>query len=215
MILQLADITLELLAEKALFLPGENILVVADLHLGKATHFRRSGIPLPMQGIMRDYERLHRLIAEKQPERIILLGDLFHSRYNSEWQLFCDFVNTYPRIRFTLIIGNHDILDRAHYEKLCLEIMDDRLLLGNLLLTHEPLKAVPQGRINIAGHIHPGVRLYGAALQSVKLPCFYLRPQQLILPAFGSLTGLYLMEKGNAEVFVIVKEKVIRISNPY
>lgn len=212
MIIQLLHTTLELLADKALFLPEERMLVIADLHFGKATHFRRSGIPLPVQSALHDYQRLHHLIAERQPERILLLGDLFHSRHNSEWNLFCDFVNDYPDIRFTLIIGNHDILDRAHYEKLCLEVIDHALHLNEFIFTHEPQESVPPGKINIAGHIHPGVRLYAGAMQSVKLPCFYLRSQVLILPAFGSLTGLYLLEKEGAEVFVIVKNKVVYIA---
>ncbi|MCW3071166.1 MAG: ICC-like phosphoesterase [Bacteroidetes bacterium] len=210
--LKLLNTIVELLPEKAMFLPETNTLVIADIHLGKAMHFRKNGISIPPQSAERDYMRLNALIERKQPQRIIVLGDLFHSTHNSEWNLFCEFVAYRSGIRFMLIIGNHDILDRNYYNKLCLEVIDHTLELQDLILSHEPLKKVPDGMVNIAGHIHPGFVLQGRGRQNIKLPCFYLLPNQLILPAFGSLTGLYRLEKvRNAEVFVVANERVIEV----
>jgi DNA ligase-associated metallophosphoesterase len=210
--LKLLNTIVELLPEKAMFLPETNTLVIADIHLGKAMHFRKNGISIPPQSAEKDYMRLNALIERKQPQRIIVLGDLFHSTHNSEWNLFCEFVAYRSGIRFMLIIGNHDILDRNYYNKLCLEVIDHTLELQDLILSHEPLKKVPDGMVNVAGHIHPGFVLQGRGRQNIKLPCFYLLPNQLILPAFGSLTGLYRLEKvRNAEVFVVANERVIEV----
>ncbi len=45
--IDLAGTSLQLLPQKALFLPEESILVLGDLHLGKAMHFRKAGIIIP------------------------------------------------------------------------------------------------------------------------------------------------------------------------
>lgn len=41
----------------------------------------------------------------------------------------------------------------------------------------------------ICGHLHPSFRIKGPARQRITLPCFWLRPGYLVLPAFGSFTG--------------------------
>jgi DNA ligase-associated metallophosphoesterase len=210
--LKLLNTIVELLPEKALYLPETNTLVIADIHFGKAMHFRKNGISIPPQSAERDYIRLNQLIEKKQPQRIIVLGDLFHSTHNSEWNLFCEFVAYRSGIRFMLIIGNHDILDRSHYQKLCLEVVEHSLELQDLILSHEPLKRVPDGMINVAGHIHPGFVLQGRGRQNIKLPCFYMLPKQLIMPAFGSLTGLHVMDRTlESDVYVVANEKVIEV----
>jgi metallophosphoesterase superfamily enzyme len=132
--------------------------------------------------------------------------------HNSEWNLFCEFVAYRSGIEFILVIGNHDIMERRHYESLCLKIVEKEFILDDLILTHEPMNDIPEGKINVAGHIHPGYILQGKGRQSIKLPCFYFRRDQLVLPAFGSLTGLYALEKEkNTEIFVIANDKVIEI----
>src|SRR3954469_23233953 len=114
--IELGNHTYQFLNEKALFRDSNKTLIIADLHLGKVQHFRKNGIYLPPQSALKDYERLKNLIRSFHPKRIILLGDLFHSAYNHEWRLFCDFVNAYRSIEFVLVLGNHDILEEAHYK---------------------------------------------------------------------------------------------------
>jgi len=76
---------LTLLPEKALWLPEGRILIVSDVHLGKLTHFRKAGIPLPAAAKNESLQKLENLIISCNPEQLILLGDLFHSAINSEW----------------------------------------------------------------------------------------------------------------------------------
>jgi uncharacterized protein len=204
--------TYQFLNEKAIFRAYDQTLIIADLHLGKAQHFRKHGIYLPQQSAERDYERLTDLIHSLNPKRIILLGDLFHSDVNHEWTMFCDVVNTHKKIEFILVLGNHDILKEEHYNQVCLKIVKGQLEEEDIVFSHHPLKKVPKNKFCMAGHIHPGVVLYGKGKQSVKLPCFYLLKNQLVLPAFGSLTGLQLITKEKeGRVFVITTHIVMEV----
>lgn len=70
---------LTLMPERALFWHRTRSLIAADLHLGKAGHFRTRGIPVPKGSQERTLNRLDHLIEIYDPEQVILLGDLFHS----------------------------------------------------------------------------------------------------------------------------------------
>ena len=208
--INLAGTTVQLLPQKALFLPEHDMLVLGDLHLGKAMHFRKAGIFMPQASAARDYQVLHNLIQHYQPEAVYFLGDLFPSLHNSEWLQFEKLVTAYPDIHFTLIRGNHDLLDEAYYERLQITIIPHVFQLGNLIFSHKPLAEVPEGLINIAGHIHPGCMVRGLGRQSIKLPCFYLKEQTFLLPAFGLLTGLHILEQSAATtIFAILPERVV------
>jgi uncharacterized protein len=209
---QLGEETYVLLNEKALFRASDATLIIADLHLGKAQHFRKNGLYLPQKSAEKDYERLNFLIDSLQPQRIILLGDLFHSSFNHEWNIFCEFVNAHKTIDFVLVLGNHDILEEKHYKDVCSKIVKDTLEEGDVIFSHHPLKQIPLGKVCIAGHIHPGVVLYGKGKQHIKLPCFYYSNNQLILPAFGSLTGLQLIvPEKEAKVYVVTTNIVMEV----
>jgi DNA ligase-associated metallophosphoesterase len=210
--IQLGNETYILLNEKALFRPKDATLIIADLHLGKAQHFRKHGLYFPQKSSEKDYERLRFLIESLKPGRILLLGDLFHSSFNHEWNIFCEFVDSFKTVDFVLILGNHDILEEKHYKGICSEIIENTLEEGDVIFSHHPLKKIPSGKYSIAGHIHPGVVLYGKGKQHVKLPCFYLFENQLILPAFGSLTGLQLIvPEKKSKVFVVTTNIVMEV----
>jgi uncharacterized protein len=85
--------------------------------------------------------------------------------------------------------------------------------LEDFILTHEPLKVIPDTLFNFCGHIHPGIALYGTAKQRLTLPCFFLSGNQMILPAFGRFTGLYTMKcEKNDQAFVVADQKVIAVN---
>ena len=76
------------------------MLLLADLHLGKGAHFRREGIPVPTNMISKDLRKLETLIDLFQPGRVVFLGDLFHSVYNPEWEIFGQWMDLGCGIRF-------------------------------------------------------------------------------------------------------------------
>ncbi|MEM6362661.1 MAG: ligase-associated DNA damage response endonuclease PdeM [Bacteroidota bacterium] len=201
-----------LLEEKALFWKEADALLIADLHLGKANHFRKSGIPVPSKPNDKNIDRLINLLQHVKPKRVIFMGDLFHSHYNPEWEVFGQVLKYFPAISFELVIGNHDILGKRQYDKHGLLVHPESIEEHGIRLSHEPLEERLEDQYNIAGHIHPGVLLRGRGRQALRLPCFYFGKKQALLPAFGELTGTYKItpRKGD-RVVVVVDGKLMEV----
>jgi DNA ligase-associated metallophosphoesterase len=189
----------------------DRTMLLADLHLGKTMHFRKAGLPIPAIARNADQSELMRILIEENPDRLIVLGDLFHSASNSECEELAMITSQFPDIDFTLILGNHDILKPAVYRSMDFETCN-QIQIHNFILTHEPLNVVEEGQINIHGHIHPGIRMRGRGLQAMTFPCFHLSATHLCLPAFGALTGLMKRKplKGD-QVFGIFEGKVRQV----
>lgn len=199
--IELSGETLYLLPQKAVYRPALRQLILSDLHLGKTSHFRKKGIALPQQGLLRDLDTLNFLLNTWKPQTVLLLGDLFHSHYNREWLWFKALLMEHPHVQFILVEGNHDILDDKHYALKNLvktELLED----AHFIFSHHPLEDA--GKINFCGHLHPGFRIYGMARQAEKLPCFYFNGAHFILPAFGHLTGLYILDKEEKSCYYLV-----------
>lgn len=203
----------ELLHQKGLYWPRERALLLADLHLGKINHFRKAGIPIPARANERNIEILMEMIHQVSPERILCLGDLFHSHYNPEWEVFGEVVRHYGHIRFELILGNHDIMSELQYNRKGI-VLHQELTIRNFVLTHHPQEKIAPGYYNLAGHIHPGICLYGKGKQALTLPCFYIGKQQALLPAFGVFTGLARVRPMKEDkIFVIADNKILDVNN--
>lgn len=191
------------------FWKERSMLLVADVHLGKAAHFRKNGMAVPTGIMFRAYDKLDTLIGKFNPETLCFLGDLFHSAPNNEWDLFANWVSG-AEAEIILVKGNHDIIPEHRLEALGIRILDSWTL-APFHLTHEP--AEEQEYFNICGHIHPGVKLKGPGRQTLKLPCFFKKPHQLILPAFGEFTGKYVMNPTKKDkVFAVTPEEVVLVS---
>jgi len=197
---------------KALLWKEESMLIVSDAHLGKISHFRKHGIALPRSAWFDNFRRLDNLVAAFMPFEVLFLGDLFHSRVNEEWEHFCRWRDSFPDIKMSNVSGNHDILPQKLYRNAGLEIHPEILLKGPFIFSHKPLEHAIMS-YNIAGHIHPLIRMRGIAKQAVTMPCFYFGSRNAILPSFGAFTGGYEIDilKGD-RVFGITKEEVIAIS---
>ncbi|MEQ8239830.1 MAG: ligase-associated DNA damage response endonuclease PdeM, partial [Cyclobacteriaceae bacterium] len=186
----------------------EKLLIVSDIHLGKAGHFRKHGLAIPQKVHLADLNRLSQLIFEYNPAEVYFLGDLFHSDLNAEWAMFEDWLDDFSTIKFTLILGNHDVLDSAIYEKSPLHVVHEAIR-PPFSFTHEKFIS---SYYNLSGHIHPGVRLQGVARQGLSLPCFYFSASFGILPAFGDFTGIAKIATGKNDIlFVIAEGQIIEI----
>jgi len=208
--IQLLKDKIVLLPQKAIWLKQKKTVLMADLHFGKINHFRRAGIPVPARANDKNAENLIAVLQETKPERIIFLGDLFHSHYNEDWEVVGQIRKHFSECSFELVLGNHDILSEVQYTRYNMKFYLNELREDDFLLTHEPLEEVPEGVYNLCGHIHPGVNLRGAGKQSITLPCFYFGKHQAILPAFGSFTGLArVVPKKDDRIYVIAEDKII------
>lgn len=230
--------TLLLFPERAVFWKEAHTLILSDLHLGKSHHFQKHGIPLPGGIQQRTLERLFTLIERTNARRVFLLGDLFHSKYNREWQYFQGWINELKDLsesgleEIRLIKGNHDILPDEIYEQTGLTLCDawtegpfsfvhDRMETRIADQNHNVMKddlfhldrqTFDSVTLRFSGHKHPGIRLKSKGRQTMTLPCFHLTGSDLILPAFGELTGLHLISHlREDEVYAIAEDEVFYI----
>ena len=185
-----------------------SMLLISDVHLGKVAHFRKFGAAVPQKAIHKNFILLNQVVEYFQPFQICFLGDLFHSSLNKEWQLFENWVKRTPS-EIILVAGNHDIIAPEKFEALEIKIFQE-LEIDDFLLTHHPQEQ--EAHFNFCGHIHPAVRLQGLGRQRLKLPCFFKKQHQLILPAFGEFTGTFVLEPNKQdEIYAIVENEVIKI----
>ncbi|MDE1191630.1 MAG: ligase-associated DNA damage response endonuclease PdeM [Arachidicoccus sp.] len=213
--IELNNIELILLSQKALYLPEYHILCIADWHLGKAAHLRKSGIPLPQHKPDPGFAIIEELCDQFSITKILFLGDLFHSIKNNEWESFRSFISQLPAIEFILVKGNHDIIPDKFFNESGIKTTGELILDDKLCFTHHPLfERTKDGFLNIAGHIHPGCLIEQKAKQIVRLPCFYYRDKTLVLPSFGSLTGLQMLpQKMNAIFYCIAGNHVFKLAD--
>ena len=193
----------------AIYWEEKRSLLVADVHLGKVAHFRKNGIAVPRKAEGAFYQKITPLLDEFKIERILFLGDLFHSFQNNEWLLFTAWVKQ-QKAQMILVEGNHDIIPAAHFEKIGLQVVDS-LTEAPFYFSHFPTEK--NEKFVFCGHVHPGVKLKGTGLQQMKVPCFFESANQLILPAFGDFTGLHIMQpKTNEIVYALSEKSVIAVS---
>ncbi|HWZ34529.1 MAG TPA: ligase-associated DNA damage response endonuclease PdeM [Mucilaginibacter sp.] len=209
------DQNLLLLPQRAIFWQEEKALIAADVHLGKVGHFRKAGIAVPRDMEQDDLAVLSDLIYEHRPQKIIFLGDLFHSDINADWEWFKLWRGQFPELRIVLIRGNHDIVHDDHYLQLNIELYDE-LVVGPFLMLHYPQPDEKLEQLDgyvFCGHIHPGVNLRGKGRQSLTLPCFAFGKRQAILPSFGRFTGRVAIRSLETDkIFAVLKDKVLAIA---
>ena len=104
------NILLEMIPSRALFLPKTKDLLICDIHLGKAEYFQQNGFPLTNNSDENNFERIKKIVKKYRPEKLIILGDLFHSKY-SIGKTLQKKVEDLPELLKTnveLVLGNHD-----------------------------------------------------------------------------------------------------------
>jgi len=193
--------TFTLTNQRALFWEEQKALILSDLHIGKTAHFRKNGIALANQIMKNDLERLSILIEYFKPEKFIVVGDLLHAGDNSDVDEFCSWRNQYGDLEFHLIEGNHDRISKKLESKLCLNFKSELMEIEDFMLIHDFEKK--HSTFQITGHIHPGF-VINSVVKKIKLPCFVVTENQLLLPAFSEFTGLdtkNLPKKGRFYVF--------------
>jgi len=203
--------TFYLFPEKVIYWEEQKSILIADLHLGKAAHFRKEGIAIPEVLMEKSLEKLDKVIEFLDIESIIFLGDLFHSEWNSDWSTFRNWISNYS-YKFILVKGNHDILQPQKYLEAGMVLKEEPWRLGPFNLSHHPLEEEADV-YNLCGHLHPGIKLKGKGRQRVTLPCFYFGEKKGVLPAFSNFSGKHLLKINKTDVvFGITDQKVLRFN---
>ena len=171
--------------EGALFWPSENALLVADLHLEKASWFARFGQLLPPYDSHATLSALTRDIDRSGATTFYCLGDSFHDRFGCD-RLPADaralLTSLTARLDWVWITGNHD----AGFVDHCGGRIAEELTVAGIVLRHEAVAGDPTPEIS--GHFHPKLRLHRKG-RNVSRRCYVATATKLILPAYGSLTG--------------------------
>lgn len=200
--------------QRCMYWEKEKMLILSDMHVGKSGHFRKEGIAIPQQVYQNDLNRLFAMIALFNPQEVMLVGDLFHSRANKEWEWFADMRNQIPDIQFTLVLGNHDVLPRGVAENMHLQLCH-RLDKGPFQFLHNANDVLQDDKSIsgfISGHVHPSVMIPSGMRQKMRLPCFHFTGNTCTLPAFSIFTGNYTIKpKASDRVFVITANEVISV----
>jgi DNA ligase-associated metallophosphoesterase len=172
-------------AEGALFWPDRRALLVADLHLEKASWFARLGQFLPPYDSHATLTALAAEVERTGATTLYCLGDSFHDRFGCDRlpgnarELLTELTS---KLDWTWILGNHDPGFADH----CGGRLADEVEVGGIVLRHEAVRDDP--RPEMSGHFHPKLRLHLKG-RNVSRRCFVASATKLILPAFGSLTG--------------------------
>jgi DNA ligase-associated metallophosphoesterase len=203
--------------ERCLFWEEENTLIVADLHLGKSGHFRKSGIAVPQSIYKADLQRLMAQLYLFKVERLIIVGDLTHSTANKELDLFIRWRKDFSLLHIDLVKGNHDILEDGWYKEANIKINSLKLVEKPFIFLHDlktwkKLTDEEKKLYAFTGHLHPGISLKGQGRQSLHFPCFYFAKTYCVLPAFSRFTGTYkVMPQKNETVFAIMENKIVQL----
>lgn len=196
--------------DKIIYWKNTSSLILTDLHIGKAGHFRKSGIAVPGNIQSADLDRLDGLMQEFKPKRLLILGDLFHSDYNREMLLFKEHRAKHKDCAYILVEGNHDIIENEDIFALGIDEIYESYEEGPFYFSHHPTEH--KELYNLCGHVHPGIRLRGKAFQSLRIPMFYFGEKIGILPAFSSFSGLGTVKPKKKDfLFGICDGEVIKL----
>ena len=180
--------TLTLTTERAIFWKRGNALILSDLHIGKTAHFRKHGIPIPDDILKKDLERLDALLMKFKPEKMIVVGDLFHAEANVDLKSFKRWLLKHQNLEIILVKGNHDRLPGFLMNDFSIKVVNE-LESPPFTFLHDPSHKKDE-TVKISGHLHPGVLIKGKGKQKIKLPSYVVTNELIILPAFSLFTGL-------------------------
>lgn len=172
-----------LLPGNALYWPRERALLVADLHLEKASFYARFGHMLPPYDSRETLERVAAAIRATGARRVFCLGDNFHDaagpgRLEPHAAGMLDALTR--ATDWVWVAGNHD-----HGQVpggTALHEVD----VAGVILRHEAVAG--EARPELSGHFHPQLKVRARG-RAIRRPCTVASERKLILPAFGALTG--------------------------
>ena len=183
-LIEFAGQAMELHHSGAMYWHQQDMLVVGDLHLEKASSYHQSGQFLPPYDTSETLRSLALTITLFAPARLMLLGDVFHDGGAWERMTISDrdwLLNMLDGIDTVWVEGNHD----EHFVppgNICRQSCE----VGGITFRHamDTTGKVPE----ISAHYHP-VALIRHRGMRVRRACFVCTPQRLLMPAFGALTG--------------------------
>ncbi len=181
---QFAGEEMLLVGGRALFWPRENALLVADLHLEKASFFAKHGQMLPPYDSRETLGRIAEDLRITGARRVFCLGDNFHDSAGTlrlEPHAAGMLAALTTATDWVWITGNHDA-DAVHTAGTIAEELE----VSGLILRHRTKRG--ETRPELSGHYHPKLTI-AVRGRRIARPCAVASESRIILPAFGALTG--------------------------
>ncbi len=196
-----------------MYIKSINALVVSDIHLGYEGVMAKRGILIPKVNLISILEMLKKAIDAKNPERIIINGDMkneFSHIDTEEFDEMSKMVKFSEKvgIKLTLIKGNHDNFVDRYRQQFNIDIHEQSIRIGGYLFFHGERIPPKNKKVEmfIMGHEHPAISIFTDVGKKEKLRCFlfgeYNGRNILILPAMNYFAG-------STDVNIIPKEKLL------
>ena len=189
--------TLWLLPERAVFLPDSDTLLLADVHIGA------SGESLAL---------LSALVRRLEVTRIVFLGDFLHAARPDPAAMAAmrRWREAHGALELTLVRSRLDVRIVEPPGALDIQAVDEPLMHRGLALCHRPHPV--DGAFVIAGHVYPCVSVGGAGRDWHRLPCYWFSSRLVVLPAFGTFTGMQTIKPAKGErIFAVGAERVVEL----
>jgi DNA ligase-associated metallophosphoesterase len=184
-----------LVGERALYWPAEQALLVADLHLEKASYYAQTGQLLPPYDSRETLERVALAIRATGARRVYALGDNFHDSAGPARMEphAAGMLGVLTRVvEWVWLTGNHDAALEAGPRGAWGGELAEEMEIAGVVLRHHA--KVGETRPELSGHFHPRLQLT-IRQRRIRRPCVVVSETRagpggrMILPAFGALTG--------------------------
>lgn len=179
----------QLVDGRALYWHRERALIVADLHLEKASFYALRGQMLPPYDSRATLERIALAIRASGARRVFCLGDNFHDAAGPgrmEPHAAGMLAALTRATDWLWITGNHDThLAEGSSPDIGGTVAQEHAV-GAIRLRHQA--RVGERAPELSGHFHPKLAI-SARGRRIARPCAVASETRLILPAFGALTG--------------------------
>jgi DNA ligase-associated metallophosphoesterase len=168
----------------AMYVPGHDALLVADLHFEKGSSFARRGMMLPPYDTRETLLALSDAVFRFDPKTVIALGDSFHDIGGPD-RLGTEERTTLAEVQqgrdWIWVTGNHD---RILPDSIGGQVVEE-MALGSLTLRHEPMAGE---QAEVAGHLHPVGKVVMRG-RSTRRRCFLTDGSRCVMPALGAYAG--------------------------
>jgi hypothetical protein len=180
---------LEVYKGGAALLTEDNVMVIADLHLGCEAALEDEGLAIPRVQTKRIGDYISDIVEAVGPRNLVVAGDLKHNfsrNLTQEWNDVAQFIEMLRGFApLEVVKGNHDnflgLILREYDVPLRREI-----ICGGTRVVHGHVGSLTGDR-TVMGHIHPSIRLRDGAGASLKYQCFLFDADRgvLVLPALS------------------------------
>jgi putative SbcD/Mre11-related phosphoesterase len=155
----------------ALYLPEDQVLVFADMHIGIEESLVKQGILMPKFHFKDLVTRVEKIFSalergKKKVKTVVINGDLKHEFgriSDEEWRNTLKMLDYLARkgSKIVLVRGNHDTILGPIAEKRNVMFVDE-FIVGDKLICHgDKIPEIPAGiKTIIIGHDHPAVSIY-------------------------------------------------------